>query len=546
MELHWPSKYTWRVVGVTFIMSLCAGLFGFDTGSIGAITTMSQFQEVFGELKPLIRGVVVSIILVPSGVTGVLAGNVSEYLSRKRTISLGAAIFAAGSAISAASKTSLGVLIFGRCVAGTGEGLFLGILGVYLCEISPQHLRPQMLLFQQVICTAGVALGFFFCYGSARVQDSMAWRAPFVMQTITATIVAIAAPFMPYSARWLLSKGRREEAERVLDLLVGPDNIDERRELMSTGPAAGKMSQLAAMKALWEPGVRGRTLLGIAVNVFQQLSGIDFVLFYAPLLFEQAGLDPSTSSFIASGVTGLILVACSVAGTFYINRVGRRKIWLFGGTAVAFCHIVLGILYASGAAQSPVGQYAAIVFIELFAVSFTSSWANVTKLYAAEIQPSRTRGAAASLGQGMNQLVNFGVAVSGPFFLDKSSFGPYFLYGGFSALGVVFGYFFMYEVLGKSLEGIDQAFEGSAVAVSLPKILRGANLTDIRQRKNSRSQSATLPGETREDIRRHVMELQAIGENSVIEEDDEDEPVRPAGLSAGKPANRRPSGSREE
>lgn len=120
----------------------------------------------------------------------------------------------------------------------------------------------------------------------------------------------------------------------------------------------------------------------------------------APLLFNQAGLDPSTSSFIASGCTGLVLVACTFAGTFYIDRIGRRKIWIWGGTCTALCHFVrppgphstrhadqlllaqvLGLFYATGVPhESKAGRYAVIIFIELFAVSFTSSWSIVTKL----------------------------------------------------------------------------------------------------------------------------------------------------------------------
>lgn len=109
------------------------------------------------------------------------------------------------------------------------------------------------------------------------------------------------------------------------------------------------------------------------------------VLFYAPLLFQQAGLDPSTSSFIASGCTGLVLVACVFAGTFYIEKVGRRKIWMVGGTGTSVCLFTLGFLYATGAAHTPVGKYAAIIFIELFAVCFTSSWSLITKLCASRI-----------------------------------------------------------------------------------------------------------------------------------------------------------------
>lgn len=166
------------------------------------------------------------------------------------------------------------------------------------------------------------------------------------------------------------------------------------------------------------------------------LCSLDFLRFFC-----------RTNTFPRSGVTGLVLAACTVAGTFYIDKVGRRTIWLVGGTATACCHFVLGILYLTGAAHGSVGKWIVVVFLELFAVSFTSSWATVTKLYAAEIQvrpflpfsaagtdlfhctqPSRTRAASASFGQGMNQLVNCGVALSGPFFLDKSSYGPYFMF----------------------------------------------------------------------------------------------------------------------
>ncbi|GAA5877955.1 hypothetical protein JCM1840_000123 [Sporobolomyces johnsonii] len=515
-----PSKHSLAVFRSVLVMSLVAGLFGFDTGSIGAITTMPSFVAEFGELTPLMRGVVVAIILVPSAFTGMIAGGVSDRLSRKRTIALGSLIFAVGSAISAGAVEHLGVLILGRCIAGAGEGLFLGCLGVYICEISPKHLRATMMLTQQLFTTGAVAAGFFVSYGTVNIPGSISWRFPFILQTVTSLVVAVTAPFMPYSARWLLSKGRREEAERVLDLLVGKDNVEERRELLSTGNVAPtKLSQLEGMKDIWSKGVRGRTILGMALNVFQQLSGIDFVLFFAPLLFAQAGLDASTSSFLASGVTGLVLVACTVVGTTYIDRVGRRTIWLVGGSATAACHMVLGILYATSAAHTAAGKWVVIAFIELFAISFTSSWSLVTKLYASEIQPARTRAAATSFGQGANQAVNFAVAVSGPAFLASSSFGPYFLYGGCSALGVLFGFFFMPEVMGKSLESIDTTFEGSAVVAAWPKMFQSARLTEVRQRKNSRSQSATLPGETRAEIRSHVFEMKTIGEDTAIDED---------------------------
>lgn len=171
--------------------------------------------------------------------------------------------------------------------------------------------------------------------------------------------------------------------------------------------------------------------------------GIDFVLFYAPLLFAQAGLDANTSSIIASGVTGMVLFITTILGTFYVDKVGRRTGILAGGVCIAICHLSIGSLCelfilprfleiasthplhidASGAAYTPAGKWAVIVLIELFAISFSGSWAIYVRLYTAEIQPSRTRAAANSFGIGANQLCNTIVALTSPVFLAKSAFG---------------------------------------------------------------------------------------------------------------------------
>ncbi|KAK4056720.1 hypothetical protein OIO90_002272 [Microbotryomycetes sp. JL221] len=427
---------------------------------------MPTFVTRFGDLDPLLRGLVVAIILPSSAITGLLAGSISDTISRKRTIAIGGLVFAIGSALSAGA-VELGMLIVGRIIAGAGEGLFLGCSGVYLCEIGPKNIRGQMMLIFQLFIATGVAMGFFICYGTIKIDSSLQWRLPFIIQTISALTLATSALFLPYSPRWLLSQGRRDEAEHVLDLLVSPRDVADRREMMSkvdataaiatcdgTGiPVAGSVkNKKAAFLDIWRQDVRGRTLLGLAINVGQQLSGIDFVLFFAPDLFRQAGLQEETASFVASGVTGILLTITTVIGYFYVDRIGRRPLFITGGAIISTELFLIGVLYASGGAYTAAGKWIVIVLIELFAVTFSGSWSLVVKVYTSEIQPTKTRAAASSTGQAINQLVNFVVALTAPEFLASSTWGPYITYAAFSLVSTAIAWAFMFETRNRSLE----------------------------------------------------------------------------------------------
>lgn len=187
-------------------------------------------------------------------------------------------------------------------------------------------------------------------------------------------------------------------------------------------------------------------------NVAMQATGIDFVLYFAPLLFAEAGLDPTTASFYASGITGIVLLLTTLAGTAYIDRVGRRQLFLVGGLCICFSELMIGVLLASNAQTTPIGRVFVIGFVEIFAIAFSGSWALCVRLYGAEIQPTSTRASASSFGQGLNQASNFVVAVTGPLFIATSSYAPFITYASFTAFATAVAYFYMPETVGKSLE----------------------------------------------------------------------------------------------
>jgi len=180
---------------------------------------------------------------------------------------------------------------------------------------------------------------------------------------------------------------------------------------------------------------------------------------YAPVLFSQAGLSATTSSFIASGVSGLVNVVFTFGVQFFADKWGRRSSMIRGGTVIGVAMLLIGTLYASDASVTAAGRYAIIVLIYIFVIGYVTTWAIVTRTICSEIQPMRTRAAATSLGQCANWVVNWVIAFTTPLFLARSSSGPYFLFGSCSLFTVLVCVAFQPETRGATLEEVDKAFE---------------------------------------------------------------------------------------
>ncbi|KAJ7937024.1 general substrate transporter [Mycena leptocephala] len=446
----WPTLFT----------ALGGFLWGYDTGSIGPIIVMPQFENQYGSISPTVQGLLVSSMIATAALSSMFSGALSDRISRTYTISLGAFVFSVGCAIACSAK-ALPQLFIGRSIAGLGEGIFISNITVYVMEISPTSKRGRTMTTVQLFNTLGVAAGYFTCFGSVKHAGSLSWRLPLGLQAVVAIVLAIGTPFLPHSPHWLLSAGRPADAE-VATLKLGLQLTEIRKEdEASAGPATqiAKQTFKQQAKELWAKDVRFRTFFGLFLMGMQQACGIDAVLYYAPVLFQQAGLSTATASFLASGISGIIMVVLTAGVQFFQDKWGRRTQMISGGSVIAGCMLLMGVLYASDAAQTQAGRRTLIALIYIFIAAFISSWAVVIRVIASEMQPKRTRAPATSLAQCFGWAINWVIAFSTPLFLTRSSSGPYFLFGGCALLTVVVCAVFQPETKGLSLDALDEGFE---------------------------------------------------------------------------------------
>ncbi|KAF7899004.1 uncharacterized protein EAF01_008217 [Botrytis porri] len=385
--------------GYTIFASLISRsgfLNGYDTGSIGAITSMPSFTSKIGDLSPLLRGFTVSLIMMTGAMPSIFGGKLAEK----------SAIF---------------------MVCGWG------VLVLYHQD-STMCITRNVRLATTIHVTAGVCAGYFTCFGSARLESSMSWRAPFIVQSLPAVVLAAFCAYFPDSPRWLLHKGRREEALQALERLEIENEEAEKDILVPVPVSVDVKKGIRGFLRIFEKEYRSKTFLAVFLLGALQLSGIDGVRTNSLRNCRSPWKNVHISRFGCE---------CHTYGRhhhssyLYDDRWGRRTSGLVGGIILSSSMFIIGALYLSNSVHPyGIGRWVVVVLIFIFALTYCTTWAVMGKIYASEIQLMKTRNEANSLAQGVNFFTNWLVAFLTPIFLDHSSYGAYFMFGGFSLLAV--------------------------------------------------------------------------------------------------------------
>ena len=250
---------------------------GYDTGSIGSMTTMPQFRATIGDLRSTLLGFTVSLVMLAGTVPALFAGHLSDRFGRLRSILLGATLLVAG-AVLQGSAFGLAQFLAGRVVCGLGQGVYLSSMYVYVCEVAPARARGMIAGVPQFATTIGVCLGYFSCYGSIKLSGSMAWRAPFIVQCVVGAALALSCLVLPESPRWLMQHGKPQLAGLAIQRL-GLDVVEAERDYLASTEQRVSLSLWQGLVILFRKSYRRRTTLALFILGMVQLSGIDGVLY---------------------------------------------------------------------------------------------------------------------------------------------------------------------------------------------------------------------------------------------------------------------------
>lgn len=260
---------------------------------------MPHFENTIGNLSPVMRGFTVALIMMTAALPCIFSGQLADRFGQLTVVMAGALVFTVGVALEGGSS-ELAMFLVGRALAGIGEGLWLSNVSVYvrilsktgdgtnrlssyITEIAPSAKRGTLVSMPQLMCAVGICAGYFTCYGTIQINSPMSWRTPFMIQAAFGIILTISCLYLPPSPRWLLLKGRREEALQALERLNIPRAEAEKDILRPANANASTAISARDFVTIFKKEYRGRTLLGLFILGMIQLCGIDGVLYVSPL-----------------------------------------------------------------------------------------------------------------------------------------------------------------------------------------------------------------------------------------------------------------------
>jgi SP family galactose:H+ symporter-like MFS transporter len=437
------------------IAALGGLLFGYDTG---VISGAELFLTNDFALSTFALEVIVSGVLAGAAVGALLGGRMADLFGRRKLLISTAIIFAVGG-IACAAATSPAILIVGRIIVGLGIGLASATVPVYISEVSPANARGWQVSLFQLAITVGILVAYIVDYAFAPMQG---WRWMFGLAVVPATIFGLGMLFLPESPRWLAKRGHHDRARAVLIRIRGTSDVSA--ELQEIERSLTHAVERGTLSDLLAPSLRPALVVGIGLAIFQQVTGINTVIYYAPLIIQSAGISSASGAILATAGIGVVNVLMTIVAMWLIDRMGRRPLLLVGIAGMAITLGMLGLAFRMSG-KSVALVWLAVISMMVYVGSFAISLGPIFWLLISEIYPLKIRNSA----QGLSAAFNWGsnLLVSLTFLTLLQMIGPtrtFWLYGLFAVAAWIFSYYRVPETKGRTLEEIEEFWRSRRVS----------------------------------------------------------------------------------
>jgi sugar porter (SP) family MFS transporter len=432
-----------HVLSVAAIAAIGGFLFGYDTGVIGG--ALLYIKVDLNATSDLDQQAIVASLLIGAVVGALIGGRLADVLGRRRTIIAAGWLYVLGG-IGSALAPSVAALVLARLVLGLAVGAASFVTPMYISEIAPRQIRGATVSFNQLMLTSGILAAYIVDWALKGAPDN--WRWMLGLAIVPGLALAIGMLFAPASPRWLAEQGRDEEARQVLRLIRARADVED--ELQEIERAA---AQKVGRMALLQPALRPVLIVGVGLAAFQQLVGINTVIYYAPTILSFTGLNAggALTNTVFIGVTNVVF---TIVAILLLDRVGRRPLLLVGTAGLVVALIALGLFFQVSWLQEHVPAMALgalLLYIAAFAVGIGPVfWLMISEIYPLDVKgPAET--AAAVVNWGTNFVVSFTFLsiVSG---IGRP--GAFFLYAAIGVLAIAFILTRVPETKGRSLEQI--------------------------------------------------------------------------------------------
>jgi len=456
------KKVQFIVYFIGFTAALAGLLFGLDVGVIsGALAFIKR--EFLADLSPVqadSRSEFIVSALLWGAVFGTLvSGFLSSRFGRRKTILVSAVVFVAG-ALACAVSPDENFLIGARFLLGIGVGVASFTAPLYLSEISPQSVRGSMISMYQLMITIGILLAFLSDtwlakYATFGGQTGEHWRIMLGIIAIPAIIMFVGVLFLPESPRWLFLKGFQDHAVAVFRQMK-LDEAEIAAEVKEIEDSA-KVKQNGWQLLSSNVNFRRAIGLGIGLQVIQQLTGINVIMYYAPTIFKLAGFEDVNEQMWGTVVVGITNVLATFIAIAFVDRLGRKPIMYAGFVTMGAAMVTVGTLFNIGIEKNPALGYPAIIALLVFIIGFAMSAGPIIWVICSEIYPLAGRDLGVTCSTTTNWVVN---AIVGQTFLTLINTvgggNTFLLYGGMNILFILFFVLFVPETKGISLEQIER------------------------------------------------------------------------------------------